>query len=131
MKSLRSIGHYAVLLALPWAAGTARAIEPVNFEIRNNADLVAVCSTPPSDPNYVAAINFCHGFGVGFYRYHAALTEGKDFKPIFCIPDNMTRTQVLTGYVDYSKARPEYNNETVGDVIMKYLVDTYPCNAKK
>jgi hypothetical protein len=127
MKLIRSItngGLMAVWMALTDSAG---AVEPIRFEIRNNADLVALCSAEPSDPNYVAAIHFCHGFAVGFARYHAALKEGKDFMPLFCFPENATRTQVLNEYVRYSKNHPEYDKEAVGDVVMKFLVETYPC----
>ncbi len=130
MKLIRSLCFYGLLTAAPVFFNTASAVEPINFEIRYNADLVAVCSAQPSDPNYIAAIHFCHGFGVGFSRYHDALKEGKGFTPIFCFPETATRTQVLNEYVRYSKAHPEYDKDTVGDVITKFLVDTFPCKKK-
>jgi hypothetical protein len=114
-------------LAATFAAVSAAAVEPINFEIRNNADLVAVCSTPPSDPDYTAAIHFCHGFGVGFARYHDALKEGKGFRPLYCFPDGSTRTEILNAYVRYSKAHPEYDTSAVGDALTKFLTESYPC----
>jgi hypothetical protein len=127
MKLIRSITNGGLMVAWMALADPAGAVEPINFEIRNNADLVALCSARPSDANYVAAIHFCHGFAVGFARYHAALREGKDFMPLFCFPESATRTQVLNEYVLYSKNHPEYDKEAVGDVVMKFLVETYPC----
>ena len=130
MKLIRSFCFYGLLIAAPLLVNPAWAVEPISFEIRNNADLLAVCSAQPNEPNYVAAIHFCHGFGVGFSRYHDALKEGKDFSPVFCFPETVTRTQVLNEYVRYSKAHPEYDKDSVGDVVTKFLVETYPCKAK-
>ena len=61
MKQIQNIGTSGLILALAVFAASAVAVEPVNFEIRNNADLVALCSTKPGDPTYMAAIHFCHG----------------------------------------------------------------------
>ena len=131
MKKLPSFFTGSLILAALTCFNPVGAVEPIHFEIRNNADLVALCSTQPTDPNYVAAIHFCHGFGVGFVRYHQALTEGKDFVPVFCIPDMVTRTQALSEYVRYSKAHPEYDKESVGDVVTKFLAETYSCQTNK
>jgi hypothetical protein len=112
-------------------SGPAMAVEPIQFEIRNNADLLAVCAAKPSDQNYVQAIHFCHGFGVGFTRYNAMLNEGNGYRPLFCFPPALTRTQTLDAYVAYSRAHPEYNKEAVGDVLLKFLIETYPCPDQK
>jgi hypothetical protein len=129
MKDLRSITAGALALASGLGAGPAAAVDPINFEVRDNADFVALCSALPTAPNYVAAIHFCHGFAVGFNRYHEALKEGKDFEPLYCLPANATRAALLTGYVAYSKAHPEYDKESVANVVTKFLVDTHPCPA--
>ncbi len=130
MKLIQSFCCYGLMVIAPIFVEPAWAVDPVDFQIRNNADLVALCSAQPNEPNYVAAIHFCHGFGVGFSRYHEALKEGKGFEPLFCFPETVTRTQALTEYVSYSKAHPEYDKESVGDVVIKFLVESYPCKAK-
>ena len=127
MKLKQSLSFGGMFMLASAIFNPAWAVEPINFQVRNNADLVALCTTQPHEKHYVAAIHFCHGFGVGFYRYYEALKEGKDFKPIFCIPEGNTRAQTLESYVNYSKAHPEYDKELVGDVLMKFLVETYPC----
>ncbi len=127
MKARSYLSAWVLIAGAAAFAPPAGAVDPVDFEIRYNSDLVALCSTQPTDSNYVAAIHFCHGFGVGFSRYHEALKESKDFQPLFCFPDKLTRTQALSEYVRYSKAHPEYDREAVGDVITKFLVETYPC----
>lgn len=127
MKSPKSPPGARLLLALAALASPAGAVQPIHFEVRDNADLVALCTTPPTDPNYVAAIHFCQGFGVGFVRYHEALKEGKDFQPLFCFPQGVTRNQAFETYVAYSKAHPEYDTSRVADALLKFLVETYPC----
>lgn len=131
MNLIRSFCFYGTMIAMPLFVNTAWSVEPINFEVRNNADLVAVCSTQTSDPNYVAAIHFCHGFAIGYYRYYESLMrEGKYFNPIFCIPDGVTRNQAVSAFVSFSKAHPDYDQAMVGDAVMKFLVETYPCKSK-
>lgn len=125
ISNLSSKAMAFTLAVLPFSAS---AVDPIHFEIRNNADLVAVCSTQPEDPHYIAAIHFCHGVGVGLVRYQEALQEGKDFDPIFCLPKSLTRTQAVNAYLGYSKAHPEYDQEAVGNVQIKFLSETYPCS---
>ena len=125
---MNSISHLSLCILLTVLPVAASAVAPINFEVRNNADLVALCSTPPSDPNYVAAVHFCHGVGVGFARYHEALAEGKYFQPLFCLPKTVTRSEALSQYVTYSKAHPEYDREAVGDVVIKFLIEAFPCS---
>jgi hypothetical protein len=48
----------------------AEALESESFRVRSTADLVEICSVPPSDATYVAAVGFCHGYGVGAYHYY-------------------------------------------------------------
>jgi hypothetical protein len=127
MNNIWSLIRGGALLALAACAGQAGAVEPINFEVRNNADLVALCSVSPTDPNYVAAIHFCHGVAVGVVRYYEALNEGKTIRQLFCFPEGLTRNQAIDAYVGYSKAHPEYNRDAIGDVMTKFLVETYPC----
>jgi hypothetical protein len=127
MKFIRSLTSGGLLVALAALAGPATAVEPANFDVRNNAELAALCSTPSTDPNYVGAMSFCYGVAVGFLRYYEALREGNELDPLFCFPEGTTRTQMITAYVSYSKAHPEYAKESVGDTMLKFLVDTYPC----
>jgi len=127
MARISRVMQRALLTILPLFPLAAPAVAPVNFEVRNNADLVALCSTPPTDPNYVAAIHYCHGVAVGFARYYEAISVGPDFEHIFCVPKAVSRNQVLTQYVAYSKARPQYDQEALGNVLIKFLTDTYPC----
>lgn len=127
MTTLSRLARHALLATSIFLPAVSQAVAPINFEVRYNADLVALCSTPPSDPNYVAAIHFCHGAAVGFARYYEAISAGKDFQHLFCVPQAVKRNDVLTRYVAYSKAHPDYDREAVGNVLLKFLIETYPC----
>jgi hypothetical protein len=43
----------------------AGAVSREDFVAKTTAEYVAVCSTPESDPLYLAAMAFCQGYGVG------------------------------------------------------------------
>ena len=127
MKCLRFASGGGLLLGLAALANPAGAIDVQKFEVHSNADLVALCAVPPTDPDFKAAINFCHGFAIGFVRYHDALKEGADFKPLYCFPKGLTPNQLIDSYIRYSKAHPQYDQEAVGDVFTKFLIDSFPC----
>jgi Rap1a immunity proteins len=114
---------FAALLAL---AGPALAVSPPEFQIRNTADLLDVCSPAPGDQYYDVAIAFCHGFGAGAYSYYMAETAPKD--RFVCTPDPApTRTQVLTAFLAWAKSHPEYMDKPAVDTLFRYLAATYPC----
>jgi Rap1a immunity proteins len=114
---------FAALLAL---ASPVLAASPPHFQIRNTADLVRVCSTAPDDEYYVSAIAFCHGFGVGAFRYYEAATPAAD--RFVCPPNPMpTRAQVLNGFLTWVKTHSEYMEKPAVDTLFRYLGGAYPC----
>lgn len=127
MKLARHASSAGLILGLMALAGPSGAVETVNFGVRDNADLVALCSVLPADPNYTAAINFCHGVVMGIVRYDDALEESPDYTPQYCFAEGLTPNQLVAAYVNYAKAHPEYGKESVGDAVLKFLTDTYPC----
>lgn len=127
MKLSKHASAGGLMLGLMALAGPAGAVDTVNFGLRDNADLVALCSALPTDANYTAAINFCHGVVMGIVRYDDALEESPDFTPQYCFKEGMTPNQLVEAYVSYAKAHPQYDKESVGDVMAKFLIDTYPC----
>jgi len=112
-----------VLLAL---ASPAFAAGPPQFQVRDTADYVALCSMPQSDPNYDSAIAFCHGFGVGAYHYYHQSTQQTDR---FVCPPNPApkRSEVIAGFVAWAKTHPEIMKQPAVDSIFRYLGGTWPC----
>jgi hypothetical protein len=57
---------------------SAYAQKAEHYQIRHTADLVTVCSTAPSAPDYATAIAFCHGILAGAWGYYVASTAPLD-----------------------------------------------------
>jgi len=113
----------ALLFAL---ASPAFAAGPPQFQVRDTADYVALCSMPPSDDNYASAIAFCHGFGVGAYHYYHQSTQPVDR---FVCPPNPApkRGEVISGFVAWAKTHPEIMKQPAVDSIFRYLHGIWPC----
>ena len=76
---------FPVLLLLMTAQAPAQM--PENYVIDTTADLIALCSVDPADPEYVAAIHFCHGYGAGAVQYHFIQVQAMPQLRMFCLPD--------------------------------------------
>jgi hypothetical protein len=109
-----------------FAAVSAHAASNEQFQVRNAADLVAICDTPATAADYATAIAFCHGWGAGATAYHRAITpKGSDF---VCVPDPAPkRSKVLADFIAWVKAKPERGKEAAVDAVFRYLGETYPC----
>ena len=111
------------------APSTARAsTEPEDFKMKTAEDLFDLCSTPTSDPNYVAAIHFCHGFASGAYQYDEAISGRKGKPKLYCFPDPPpTRNEAMAEFVAWGKANPSVFKERPVDALFRFLGQRYPC----
>ena len=110
--------------AIP-ALGNA-AVTQDSFLVRTTADLVDLCSVPPSDPLHTAALNFCEGFGAGAYRIFAEV-EATRQEHMFCMPDTLLdRGDTVTILVIWAKSQPNLLNGPPQDSIARFLLDRYP-----
>ena len=66
----------AVLVVLLFAAPVLADVAD-EYKVRNAGDLVSLCSRDLSAEDYVAAMNFCHGFAVGAYAYYQRCRIGR------------------------------------------------------
>ena len=112
-------------------AAAVSAITADEFRLRSGADYVALCSTPPSDPLYTAAIHMCHGFGAGTYQTILAMTRSEKVGPIICPPDPQpTRNEAIARFLEWAKQNPQRLTEPPVEVIARFLVTAFPCPAK-
>ena len=112
------------------AMAPCEAATPDNFAMRSGADLLAVCSTEPSDNPSSAAIGFCHGFIIGAYRVLEEVQEAESSGRLFCMastPPN--RMEAIKAYVAWLGARPYELTKLPTETIADYLAATYPCPA--
>lgn len=106
----------------------ADAASPDNFTVDTARDLVALCDTEPSSPDYVAAIHFCHGYGSGAYHYYKIEALANPAREFVCFKEPYpTRTAVIEDFVAWAKQHPQYMDSEALDVLFRYLGETYPC----
>jgi hypothetical protein len=114
---------FAAAIAL---AAPALAADRKNRQVRKTGDLVVVCDTNPSAPDYATAIAFSHGVLVGAYGFFEVSTPAE--ARFICPPSpRPTRAEVLKGFVAWSKAHPQYIDNHSVDTLFRYLGESYPC----
>ena len=129
MRRLNRILWLLSLLAvIPPTTGWG-AVSETNFLLRNTGDLVALCSATSADPMGTAALNFCHGFGVGVTR---VLQEddaaAPSRRPMFCLPSSgLTRNQAVAEFLRWANADPSRMAMPATDGVAAFLAAQYPC----
>jgi len=126
---VRSLCLLSVTLLTAFAfVTTARAANPNNFQVRTAADLVALCGTDPSAPDYPQAIAFCHGYVVGAYAYYSASAAADPNLRFVCLPNPApARSQAIADYLAWIKTRPNETAAPAIDSVFRYLGEHYPC----
>lgn len=111
----------ALITLVPVASAT-----DVKYQIRDTADLVAVCDTSTRDPDITTALAFCHGFLTGsVHFYYAGVPASSRFA---CAPDPApSRSAVMNGFVKWVGENPQYLSEPAVETLFRYLAETYPC----
>ncbi len=109
------------------------AVTADDFLLRNTGDLVALCSAAPTDPMSTAALNFCHGFGVGVVRVlQETDAADRSRRPMFCLPSNgPSRNEAVAAFVQWANASPSRLAMPATDGIAAFLAAQYPCPGKQ
>jgi len=112
-----------VLFAAPVLADVGE-----EYRVRNTGDLVALCGRDASAVDYVAALNFCHGYTLGAYAYYHSVTQADPDLKIVCVKQPYPeRKKVIADFVTWSKSHPSYMNERAVDTFFRYLSEIFPC----
>jgi hypothetical protein len=115
----------ALTLALP-ASGQQR-LSSESFNVRTVGDLVRLCGTQPSDPQYLEALGWCHGYGRGALDYHRAAAPA-NAQPLFCGPAQAPPwPEVLARFLAWGNANPSRMPAPAVEGVFLFLIDTYPC----
>ena len=119
--------HYlrrvALLFVTSCAIATgALAQTPLPNSDASTAAFVALCQ----DRADVEAQNFCFGFGEGVYQSFV-MQRSPNAKPTICVPKGMLRDTVLSEFLVWTQARPQYNGEYAAKTIIRFLTSRYPC----
>ena len=88
----------------------------------STAAFVALCQNRAD----VEAQNFCFGFGEGVYQSFV-MQRGPNAKPTICVPKGISRDTVLSEFLVWTQARPQYNGDYAAKTIIRFLSSRYPC----
>ena len=112
-----------VLIAASGAIATgALAQTPLPNSDASTAAFVALCQNRAD----VEAQNFCFGFGEGVYQSFM-MQRSPNAKPTICVPKGMSRDTVLSDFLVWTQARPQYNGDYAAKTIIRFLSSRYPC----
>lgn len=119
----------AITLAAGVASAVAFAAPPEGKHVGTTKELIELCSVSTDDPTYPAAMGFCLGYIDAALDYHAALTHGKKFVPIVCPDVEVTREEVVTVLLEWSKANPQGVDTGIPvESVMRAVYEKWPCS---
>ena len=117
---LRRVALFFV--AISAIATSALAQTPLPNSDASTAAFVALCQNRAD----VEAQNFCFGFGEGVYQSFM-MQRSPNAKPTICVPKGMSRDTVLSDFLVWTQARPQYNGDYAAKTIIRFLSSRYPC----
>jgi hypothetical protein len=130
MKTLsltQSLRRAALLFTATGAISTGVIAQtPLPNSDASTAAFVALCQNRAD----VEAQNFCFGFGEGVYQSFV-MQRGPNAKPTICVPKGMSRDTVLSEFLGWTQARPQYNGDYAAKTIIHFLSSRYPCAKTK
>jgi hypothetical protein len=126
MKTLH-LSQYLRRIAFLFVASSAIAAgalaqTPLPNSDASTAAFVALCQNRAD----VEAQNFCFGFGEGVYQ-SLVMQRSPNAKPTICVPKGMSRDAVLSDFLVWTQARPQYNGDYAAKTIIRFLNSRYPC----
>ena len=117
-----------LLVAAILFPGSAGAASEKDFEVQTTENIINLCTASPDDPLYHQAVNFCHGFLVGAYRYYEAAGSGPAGLKLVCLPDPQpSRNDSFAMFVEWVKAHPQYLKERPVETEFRFLMEKWPC----
>ena len=117
-----------LLVAAILFPGFAGAASEKDYEVQTTENLINLCTAAPDDPLYHQAVNFCHGFLVGAYRYYEAAGSGPAGLKLVCLPDpHPSRNDAFDMFVEWVKANPQYLKEKAVETEFRFLMEKWPC----
>ena len=125
MRPTTIILLFIIVFLVPGLAGAA---SEKDFEVQSTENILNLCTTTPDDPLYHQAVNFCHGFLVGAYRYYEAAGSGPGGLKLVCMPDPPpSRNNAFAMFVEWAKAHPQYLKEKAVETEFRFLMEKWPC----
>jgi hypothetical protein len=125
MKKRVTIIFLSALLILP---GLASAVSEIDFKADTTEQIVNLCTADPSEPLYQQAVNFCHGYPVGAYKYYESVNSGPNALKFICLPDPQpSRDEAIQMFMEWAKTHSQYMNESPVETEFRFLMEKWPC----
>lgn len=119
----QSLRRCAALLVVSCAMASGVLAQPsLPNSDASTAAFVTLCQNRAD----IEAQNFCFGFGEGVYQFFL-MQRSSNAKPSVCIPKGLSRDAVLTDFLVWAQARPQYNGDYAAKTIIRFLTTRYPC----
>jgi hypothetical protein len=123
LQFFQSLHRAALFFVATGAISTGvLAQTPLPNSDASTAAFVALCQNRAD----VEAQNFCFGFGEGVYQSFV-MQRSPSAKPTICIPKGISRDTVLSEFLLWTQARPQYNGDYAAKTIIRFLSSRYPC----
>jgi hypothetical protein len=113
------------------AQEAASAAKSSDFELRTAGQLVALCSTSPTQPLHVSARAFCYGFVSGGQHYHDEVASITALGPVFCPDGRKTRDELVEVFVASIRANPQRADDRPVDAVFQAFAERWPCPKAK
>ena len=124
MKLIQYITFSAILIAATQTLAAPQGSRPVS----TTADFLALCDVSTDDPAYATSMAFCLGYIDAVMDYHEALTAGPKYDPIACPQTQVTREEVMTVVLNWSRNNAQYlTRETPVHGVMRAASEKWPC----
>jgi hypothetical protein len=122
---------YCAAALLLTAATPASALDRANFELRNVADLVALCDPPQADENRWYGVVYCRGYLRGLGDFNRAFFRQGSLGS--CLPNpRPSVAQVSTDFTAWARANPrEMSNPDIVDSVVRWAATAYPCPPRR
>jgi len=131
MAGRATLASSLLVITILGVTAPAPALTQDEFRLRSGADVVALCSTPASDPLYTAAVHMCHGFGAGTYQTIMALTRHEKLRPVVCPPDPQpSRNEAVQRFVQWASNNARYQSEPAVEFVGRFFISEFPCTPK-
>lgn len=122
---------YAIALAAVVVSAQIVAGPPAARHVKTTGELIELCTVSADDPSYAAAMGFCLGYIDAALDYHAALTAGPSYQPIVCPRPSVTREEVITVFLEWSRSNPQHlDGGTPVEAVMRAVFEQWPCSAQ-
>jgi hypothetical protein len=106
----------------------ADAVTEKDFEAQTTENMINLCTATPDDPLYHQAINFCHGYLVGAFHYHEAVSLGPKGNRLVCPPvPRPTRNVTIDKFIEWAQAHRQYWREPPVETEFRFLMEKWPC----